>query len=82
MVPEVYEQWRPVVRDGFEFIATRMPPARLAPKLVEQISFPESTPLEDRILAFIRRVPILQKIGQTLARNSDLDSGVRARLTM
>lgn len=82
LVPPKYEQWRPVVRDGFAFIAARLSPERLTPKLVEQISLPPSTPVEDRIIAFIRRVPVLQKIGQTFARNTHLDQSFRLKLTL
>ncbi len=80
LVPAVYEKWRPVVRDGFNFIGARLSPDRLIPKLIEQLTLPLATSLEDRIVAFIRRVPVFQKIGQTLARNTNLDYGLRARL--
>lgn len=80
LVPDGYEKWRPVVRDGFAFVGARLSPERLVPKLVEQLSLPETTPVEDRIIAFIRRVPSLQKIGQTIARNRDLNPAFRAQL--
>jgi ubiquinone biosynthesis protein len=80
LVPPIYEQWRPVVRDGFGFIAARLSPDRLIPKIIEQLRLPPSTPMEDRFIAFIRRVPVLQKIGQTLARNANLDPSFRSRL--
>ena len=82
LVPPIYEQWRPVVRDGFGFIAARLSPDRLTPKIIEQLKLPSSTPVEDRVIAFIRRVPVLQKIGQTLARNASLDPSFRSRLTV
>jgi ubiquinone biosynthesis protein len=82
LVPPVYEQWRPVIRDGFDFIGARLSSDRLAPKLVEQLTLPASTSVEDRILTFIRRVPVLQKIGQTVARNANLENSFRARLTI
>jgi ubiquinone biosynthesis protein len=80
LVPEVYRNWRPVVRDGFAFIGARLSPERLVPKLLEQIALPEATPAEDRVAQFIRRIPSLQKIGQTIARDSNLDAGLRTRL--
>lgn len=80
LVPDAYEKWRPVVRDGFAFVGARLSPERLIPKLVEQLSLPESAPVEDRIIAFIRRIPSLQKIGQTIARNRDLNPALRAQL--
>ncbi len=81
LVPEIYEKWRPVVRDGFDFVGARLSPDRLIPKIVEQLTLPADTSVEDRIIAFIRRVPIFQKIGQTLARNTSLDFDFRMRLT-
>jgi len=80
LVPDGYERWRPVVRDGFAFIGARLSPERLIPKLLEQLTLSVDAPIEDRIIAFIRRIPSLQKIGQTIARNRDLDPAFRARL--
>jgi ubiquinone biosynthesis protein len=80
LVPSSYENWRPVVRDGLAFIGARLSPERLIPKLVEQVSLPQDTRPEDRILAFISRIPSLQKIGQTIARNPDLSPDLRLRL--
>jgi predicted unusual protein kinase regulating ubiquinone biosynthesis (AarF/ABC1/UbiB family) len=82
LVPEIYSKWRPVVRDGFSFIGARLSAERLAPKIVEQFTLGSDTSVEERIFVFIRRVPVLQKIGQTLARNPSLDADVRARLTV
>jgi ubiquinone biosynthesis protein len=82
LVPTVYEKWRPVVRDGFSFIAARLSQERLMPKLVEQLTLPDKTPVEERIFIFIRRIPIFQKIGQTMARNISLDAGFRAQLSI
>jgi ubiquinone biosynthesis protein len=68
------------VRDGFGFIGARLSPSRLVPKLVEQLALPSSASPEERVLTFIRRIPVLQKIGQTLARDVNLDPDLRARL--
>ena len=38
--------WRPPVRDAMIFVVTRLSPARLAPKLLEQIELPPDTPAE------------------------------------
>jgi ubiquinone biosynthesis protein len=82
LVPDIYEKWRPVVRDGFAFIGARLSPERLVPKLVEQLSLPDTAAVEDRILAFVKRTPTLQKIGQIVARNESLDAEFRKRLTV
>jgi ubiquinone biosynthesis protein len=80
LVPPAYENWKPVVRDGLAFIGARLSPERLIPKLVEQLSLPQNTRPEERILAFICRIPSLQKIGQTIARNRDISPELRMRL--
>lgn len=81
LIPDVYAKWRPVVRDGFAFLGARLSPERLVPKLIEQLTLPETTAVEDRIIAFIRRIPSLQKIGQIVARNRNLNPEFRSRLS-
>ncbi len=81
LVPEAYAQWRPLVRDSMMFVVSRLSPARLAPKIVEQMELPADTLPEDRLLRFIAKVPGLQKIGQMLARNRRLDPRIRRALT-
>jgi len=81
LVPEVYRQWRPVVREAMQFVVRRLSAARLAPKVVEQMTLPPETPAEERLLRFIAKVPGLQKLGQVLARNRNLDPHVRRALT-
>jgi ubiquinone biosynthesis protein len=80
LVPEAYRQWRPLVRDSMLFVVTRLSAARLAPKVVEQAELPPETPPEERLLRFIAKVPGLQKIGQVLARNRNMDCRVRRAL--
>src|ERR1035437_9218339 len=64
LVPEAYKQWRPPVRDAMMFVVKRLSPARLAPKLLEQIELPAKTSPEVRLLRLIAKVPGLQKLGQ------------------
>lgn len=81
LVPEAYAQWRPLVRDSMMFVVSRLSPSRLAPKIVEQMEAPADTPPPVRLLRFIAKVPGLQKIGQMLARNHNLDTSMRGALT-
>ncbi len=81
LVPDVYRQWRPVVREAMQFVVLRLSAARLAPKVVEQMTLPADTPAAARLLRFISKVPGLQKLGQALARNRKLEPGVRRALT-
>lgn len=80
LVPEAYKQWRPPVRDAMMFVVTRLSPARLAPKLLEQIELPPKTPAEVRLLRLIAKVPGLQKLGQVIARNQHLHPALRRAL--
>jgi ubiquinone biosynthesis protein len=80
LVPEAYRNWRPPVRDSMIFVVTRLSPARLAPKLLEQIELPPDTSAEVRLLRLIAKVPGLQKLGQVIARNQHLHPALRSAL--
>jgi ubiquinone biosynthesis protein len=80
LVPKAYLKWRPPVRDAMMFVVARLSPARLAPKLLEQIELPADTPPEARLLRLIAKVPGLQKLGQVIARNQHLRPALRTAL--
>src|SRR5579871_2366834 len=78
LVPEAYIKWRPPVREAMMFVIARLSPARLAPKLLEQIELSPRTSAENRLLRLIAKVPGLQKLGQVIARNQNLSQIGRA----
>ena len=80
LVPAAYIAWRPPVRDSMIFVVTQLSPARLAPKLVEQLELAPDTSPEDRLLRLIAKVPGLQKLGQVIARNQHLHPALRKAL--
>jgi ubiquinone biosynthesis protein len=80
LVPKAYENWRPPVRDAMMFVVAHLSPARLAPKLVEQLELPPNTSAEMRLLRLIAKVPGLQKLGQVIARNQHLRPALRNAL--
>jgi predicted unusual protein kinase regulating ubiquinone biosynthesis (AarF/ABC1/UbiB family) len=80
LVPQAYVKWRPPVRDSMVFVVTHLSPARLAPKLMEQIELPPDTAPEVRLLRLIAKVPGLQKLGQVIARNQHLHPALRNAL--
>ncbi len=80
LVPKAYENWRPPVRDAMMFVVAHLSPARLAPKLFEQLELPPKTTAEERLLRLIARVPGLQKLGQVIARNQHLRLALRNAL--
>lgn len=81
LVPDIYAEWRPVVRDAVAFTGASLSPERLVPKLVEQMMLPEGMPLEQRLILLISHMPSLQKLGQIVARNPHLDPSFSAELT-
>ncbi len=81
LVPQAYLKWRPPVRDAMMFVVERLSPARLAPKLLEQLELPLKTTPEARLLRLIAKVPGLQKLGQVIARNQHLRPALRNALT-
>jgi ubiquinone biosynthesis protein len=80
LVPHAYLAWRPPVRDAMMFVIARLSPARLAPKLLEQLELPSNTTAEQRLLRLIAKVPGLQKLGQVIARNQHLRPALRNAL--
>ena len=80
LVPQAYLKWRPPVRDAMMFVVSHLSPARLAPKLLEQIELPADTSAEARLLRLIAKVPGLQKLGQVIARNQHLRPALRTAL--
>lgn len=80
LVPQAYITWRPPVRDAMMFVVARLSPARLAPKLLEQLELPLDTSAEVRLLRLIAKVPGLQKLGQVIARNQHLRPALRNAL--
>ncbi len=81
LVPDAYAQWRPLVQEALRFILSLLSDARLAPKLIEQMDFPPSTPAEVRLMRFIAKTPGLQKLGQVLARNRHLRPSLQKALS-
>lgn len=80
LVPETYSKWRLPVRDSMMFVIARLSPARLAPKLLEQLELPLDTAAEARLWLLIAKVPGLQKLGQVIARNQHLRPALRNAL--
>lgn len=80
LVPPVYEKYCQMVMDAAEVILKLLSGERLRIKLVEQMMLPLDASLQERLLTLITRMPTLQKIGQIIARNRNLDPEFRKRL--
>src|SRR6185369_7268995 len=80
LVPTVYEKYRPMVIDAAHLILSKLSAERLRIKLIEQLMLPFDASLQERLLMLIARMPTLQKLGQIIARNRNLDPEFRRRL--
>ncbi len=80
LVPEVYSDWRPVVIHGFHYLVSQLSHERLVPKIIQQLLLPDTIPTEQRLALFMQQMPCLQKLGQVLARNSHISTGLREQL--
>jgi ubiquinone biosynthesis protein len=80
LVPEAHKAWRPLVRDAFAFVFSRLSERRLATKLAEQMELPAGTSPEQRLIRLISKMPGLQKLGQVLARNRRLAPALQMAL--
>lgn len=81
LVPDCYADWRPIVRDAIYFISARLSSTRLIPKIIQQLMLADDVALEQRLITFIEQMPSLQKLGQIIARNRNLNPAFRTELT-
>ncbi|HYL75920.1 MAG TPA: AarF/UbiB family protein [Bryobacteraceae bacterium] len=81
LVPDRYSEWRPLVRDCFQFLFAQLSDARLAEKLVEQARLPLETTPGERLVRLLSKMPAIQKLGQVLARHQHLGATLRRELT-
>lgn len=75
-----YIHYRPLLADGLLFFLERLSPGRLRRIIAEQARLPISAPTEERVVALLRHVPALHKLGQVVARDRRLESAFRNRL--
>ncbi len=77
VVPRVYEDYRPVVKHGIRFLFQRLSLERLIALSLDQLALPESAGVRQRLITLAKAVPTLHKLGQTIARNKNLDPRFR-----
>jgi len=81
LVPRIYGEWRLLVQDSMAFVLSKLSAPRLAAKLVEQFELSLDTPAERRLMRLIAKMPVIEKMGQVLARNRHLIPSLREALT-
>ncbi|MBF0459324.1 MAG: hypothetical protein HQK99_15650 [Nitrospirae bacterium] len=81
-VPEAYKDFRDVVYDGALFILTGISQARLLRIINGQFLTGTGASAGERLIALVRDIPMLYKLGQIMARNPHIEEGFRRWLTM
>ena len=76
-IPEVYNHYRSVVRDGIEFFLSQVGRHRLLELVVSQLKLDPAAGTQERLLELAKRFPTLHKLGQIIARNPNIDPVVK-----
>ncbi len=79
-LPERYAGYQPVVVEGLIFMMSRLPVARLAEKVVDQLLLPADALPGLRLYTLIKDMPTLQKLGQVICRSPGLDPAFKRAL--
>jgi ubiquinone biosynthesis protein len=80
-LPERYGRFQPMVHEGLVFLLAGLPLERLAEKIVDQLILPLDALPAQRLLALVRDMPTLQKLGQVIGRTPGLPQDFRDALT-
>jgi predicted unusual protein kinase regulating ubiquinone biosynthesis (AarF/ABC1/UbiB family) len=77
VVPGAYADFRPVVKDGAEFILLYVSEGRFARMTAGQLALAHDAPVGQRLAALAVEMPMLQKLGQIIARNPNIEPRFR-----
>jgi ubiquinone biosynthesis protein len=77
VVPEVYAGFRPVVKDGAAFILSSVSEERFSRMTAVQLALSPDAPAGRRLAALALEMPMLQKLGQIIARNPNVERRFR-----
>ncbi len=73
LLPARYAKFNAPVVEGTIFIISSLPPARVANKIVDQLFLDFDIPPGRRLFTLVKDMPSLQKLGQVICRDPDLD---------
>ncbi len=76
-VPEVYKEYRPIVKDGIRFLFSRLSQERIFGITADQLLMKQEVPVKERLIALAKQIPTLHKLGQIIARNRNTDPEFR-----
>jgi len=77
VIPEWGASWVPLVHDSLLVVLGGMSMDRIRQRIAEQVTVPLDADRGDRLLAFASKTPTFQKIGQILARYSEIPEDMR-----
>ena len=80
-LPECYTRFQPMVQEALVFLLAGLPLERLAEKIADQLALPPDALSAQRLLALVRDMPTLQKLGQVIGRTPGLPPDFRCALT-
>ncbi|MDM8525483.1 AarF/UbiB family protein [Desulfococcaceae bacterium HSG8] len=73
VIPNIYSEYRQIVRDGILFLLSNFSPQRLAGLVADQILLGENVTTEERLITLAMQIPTLHKLGQIIARNRNME---------
>lgn len=76
-IPDVYQPYQALVRDGIQFFLSHLSLHRLVDVLVHQLQMARDSSAEERLLELAKQFPTLHKLGQIIARNQNIDPTVK-----
>jgi ubiquinone biosynthesis protein len=76
-VPEIYADYRTLVRDGIEFFLSCVDRRRLMELVAGELKQSPRTGAAERLLALAKAFPTLHKLGQIIARHPNIDPEVK-----
>ncbi len=77
VIPELYREYRPIVYDGSLFFLARLSQPRFKKLLMDQILLGDEVSSGERLIRLVQEMPTLQKLGQIIARNREVEREFR-----
>ncbi|KJR42374.1 ABC transporter [Candidatus Magnetoovum chiemensis] len=80
LIPSQHDKFTQIVYDGISFILLRLSKERFTNLLNSQLLLDNNAASNQRLLHLVKDMPVLYKLGQTIARNKNIDQQFRDTL--
>ncbi|MBF0406704.1 MAG: hypothetical protein HQM10_05085 [Candidatus Riflebacteria bacterium] len=77
LIPDVYSDFRQIAIDGISFILEKISEDRLKYILIDQMLLDQKVEAGERLILIAFSLPTIHKLGQIIARNSNIDISFR-----